>query len=245
MSRGFKAACGYRFRDSLRCTCVFGGVLLAVCLLSKVLEAFRFEVFVNGVSAGGLSFMFASWIFVFVVGICAVREDLRLFLQNGVGRRTLFAVEFLHTILTPIACAVLCVLCDLILSIPGLREPAVGADVFTEGYFAALAVGTAAMILAMALGMFISLSFYRMNKAWTIVCAVGVPVVGINAAVWLLSRLMERPWLLMERPWFETFVLTFIQSPMLMTVTFLVLAAVLLACVWLLLRRAPVKVMGK
>ena len=49
----------------------------------------------------------------------------------------------------------------------------------------------------------------------------------------------------MERPWFETFVLTFIQSPMLMTVTFLVLAAVLLACVWLLLRRAPVKVMGK
>ncbi|MDY3286409.1 MAG: hypothetical protein SOX31_07555, partial [Eubacteriales bacterium] len=118
-------------------------------------------------------------------------------------------------------------------------------DVFTEGYFAALAVGTAAMILAMALGMFISLSFYRMNKAWTIVCAVGVPVVGINAAVWLLSRLMERPWLLMERPWFETFVLTFIQSPMLMTVTFLVLAAVLLACVWLLLLRAPVKVMGK
>ena len=121
MSRGFKAACGYRFRDSLRGTCIFGGVLLAISLLSKVLEAFRFEVFVNGVSAGGLSFMFASRIFVFVVGICAVREDLRLFLQNGVGRRTLFAVEFLHTILLPIACAVLCVLCDLILSIPGLR----------------------------------------------------------------------------------------------------------------------------
>ena len=245
MSRGFKAACGYRFRDSLRGTCIFGGVLLAISLLSKVLEAFRFEVFVNGVSAGGLSFMFASRIFVFVVGICAVREDLRLFLQNGVGRRTLFAVEFLHTILLPIACAVLCVLCDLILSIPGLREPAVSADVFTGDYFAALGIGTAAMVLAMTLGMFISLSFYRMNRAWTIVCAVGVPVVGINAAAWLLSRLMARPWLLMARPWFETFVMNFIQSPMRMSGTFLGLAAVFLACVWLLLRRAPVKVTGK
>ncbi len=238
MSRGFKAACGYRFRDSLRGTCIFGGVLLAISLLSKVLEAFRFEVFVNGVSAGGLSFMFASWIFVFVVGICAVREDLRLFLQNGVGRRTLFSVELLHTLLAPIACAVLCVLCDLILSIPGLREPALSADVFTGDYFAALGIGTAAMVLAMTLGMFISLSFYRMNRAWTIVCAVGVPVVGVNAAVWLLSRLMARPW-------FETFVMNFIQSPMRMSGTFLGLAAVFLACVWLLLRRAPVKVTGK
>ncbi|NLM77065.1 MAG: hypothetical protein GX173_03150, partial [Ruminococcaceae bacterium] len=40
-------------------------------------------------------FGFAAAIFLFISGIVAIREDLRLFMQNGIGRKTTFVIQIL------------------------------------------------------------------------------------------------------------------------------------------------------
>jgi hypothetical protein len=120
-----------------------------------------------------------------------VREDLRLGIQNGVSRRTVFFSTLFSSILSAL---VLAVAGDLL---------TVGTQALTKGlgntevsslyqlFFAndvawlAAPLGmhlgsilfTFAMLTSANLfGSFISLVFFRLNKMWTIIVAVGVPI---------------------------------------------------------------------
>ncbi len=246
MNRGITAAVQYRFRDSLRAVYVFGAIVLGLALLVQLTTLFDFHIYVNGVHSNGAGgFQFGALIFVFVASICTVREDLRLFLQNGVGRKTLFYTELFNTALLAILGALISFVTDLIFFIPGWADPYdVGYAAFRENfasapYIQSYAVLLAGLMLAAALGMFISMAFYRMNKAWTIITAVGVPLVVMNGTA-ALGMLMVRRFsgvLNMLR--------TILAMPMLCAAALFGIAVILLIFDWLLMRRAPIKVAGR
>ncbi|MEA4823112.1 MAG: hypothetical protein VB111_03245 [Clostridiaceae bacterium] len=246
MSRGITAAIKYRFRDSLRAVRVYGAIVLGLAILTWLITLFDFHIYINGVHSNGAGgFQFGALIFVFVAGICTVREDLRLFLQNGMGRKTLFYTELFNAALLAVSGALISFVTDLIFFIPGWADPYdTGYSAFRENfasasYFQSYAILLAGLMLAVALGMFISMSFYRMNKAWTIITAVGVPLVVMNG-IGSLGVLVVRKYSGIMK-----ILKTILEMPMLCAAALLVIAVILLIFDWLLMRRAPVKVAGK
>jgi hypothetical protein len=98
-----KPAFAFRFQTNLRSAAIFCLIMAAICVLFFTV----FTVSYNGrSSASFISFGFASAIALFVIGVTSVREDLRLGLQNGVGRRTVFFAQLLATISLSFALAV-------------------------------------------------------------------------------------------------------------------------------------------
>jgi uncharacterized membrane protein (DUF485 family) len=82
----------YRFGNAVRGAGIFTGIMVAIVIL--VIGGICYASW-NGARVSGnfSAFGLSAAIAVFVTGICTIREDLRLMLQNGVGRRTVFAAE--------------------------------------------------------------------------------------------------------------------------------------------------------
>jgi len=253
----------YQAMGSLRATGLFIGIML---LLMALTTGLSYWFLTHGVNSSGSnsSFTFATMIFSFVMGICLVREALRLFIQNGVGRTTTFVTQLLFVAVFSIVLAVAAELYLLLgrLITMGLPNMIV-TDLFQMGYFGGM---TPAALEAMTLldhltciacafslfaaaylgGMFLSLLFFRLNKMWTIIVAVGVPVLFFIGLPVLLSVDPVRTALVgpVGKAMAETVIrlITYIVSgPWAFVSVFLILAAVLGAIDWLLIRRAPIK----
>lgn len=191
-----KPAFRYQLIDYLKSSGVFFLVMVAVTTATLILAAR-----VSGTMSFS-AFGFASVIFMFVMGIVAIRSNLRLCLQFGVSRRTGFAAALLATV---------CI--ALILSVAGellmIAAQAVGhglSNLTLWDTYQALFLGspeipmsfgqhlgsalfnTALSVAACLFGMFFSLMFWRLNKFWTIAVAIAIPVF-LNVVPWLLYRL--------------------------------------------------------
>jgi len=182
-----KTAFQYCLRDGLKTIGIFFGIMLAVhaALAAAIL------IFSNpGSSAGSISlYESAAMVTLFVTGIVSVRENLRLLIQHGIGRRTAFISE----IGVAAALALIAALAGELLISASQALLSGSAQIqylsfyqmaFNDGQIAAglgarlmaAALGFAVYFTGYLLGMLISLIFYRLPKAWKIVVAVGVPV---------------------------------------------------------------------
>ncbi|HRW56222.1 MAG TPA: hypothetical protein P5185_00430 [Oscillospiraceae bacterium] len=184
-------------------------------------------------------------IFLFIMGIVNIRSDLRLCLQYGVSRRTSFVSEILAVLSVS---AILAAAGELLTGIAQAFSAGnsqfliadlyqliyVGPDAVSLSFgqhILSMLLNTSLTFCACLFGMFFSLMFWRLNKVWTVVAAISIPVL-INVVPILLSRLGINLILLIN--WIGA-------SPFNFVLFFLLLAALFGAVNWLLLRRANIK----
>lgn len=241
----------YRFCDMVKGIGFFYAIMVVV--MTSVICLVSFEVS-NGSNVSGsfAAFVFAATIALFVMGITTIREDMRLMLQNGIGRRTIFVTELLVVLSVSL---LLAVAGELLIAI-GQAVTASRSDFFitdlyqilyTDGinfnlalgeHFESIALAFGIYMCANLAGMFISLLFYRLNKMWTLIVAIGVPLLLIIGLPMLLTRGSAGRFLESVFGMMLEFALS---SPWALLLCFL-LAAVLIGIVnWLMMRRAPVK----
>ncbi len=184
-------------------------------------------------------------IFLFVMGIVNIRSDLRLCLQYGVSRRTSFISELLAVLS---ASAILAIAGELLtgtaqtlwadnsnLFVADIYQLIyVGAEAatltFGQHVLSAL-VNTSLLFCACLFGMFFSLMFWRLNKVWTIIVAVSIPLL-INIVPIILHRMGVNLNPLIN--WIDSAPFNFIMF-------FLLTAALFGIIDWLLLRKANIR----
>lgn len=191
----FLPAFKYRFRD---CMFSMGVVILVMIVLTALcyLGIVTFGSITRTDNSGEvimesttMNFSMPVAIFMFVLSIVSIREDMRLGIQNGAGRRTVF-----------LANAVCMFVTSLILNIAFFAMTAVwnqfDTGVYIVDFFGALSnnkpffesIGdlaiSSAVLLALsvflsALGTFTSLMYWRLNKLgkWIVSIGMGAAVI--------------------------------------------------------------------
>ncbi|NLF79691.1 MAG: hypothetical protein GX572_00700 [Clostridia bacterium] len=182
-----KTAFQYCLRDGLTTIAIFFGIMVAV----HAALAIAILIFARpGSTMGNISlYESAAMITLFVTGIVAVRENLRLLIQHGIGRRTAFisqiGVAATLSLIAALAGGVLIGVSQTLLSGSlQIQYLSFYQMTFNSGQIAAgwgahliaAALGFAVYFTGYLLGMLVSLIFYRLPKPWKVVVAAGVPV---------------------------------------------------------------------
>ena len=174
-----KAAVRYYLNDFKKSVIIFYGVLMVIFLLQLLIAALVHE---NPGSSSGMEF--ATTIFLFVAGLNAFKAQFRLFLQNGMSRKTLFTGFVAGLLVLAVAMTVI----DLAFGwFRGLFAPysTMYMDRFGSLYadknsLIALADGLLwsflAYVTAGMTGFLITSLYYRMNKAFKLAVSIGVPM---------------------------------------------------------------------
>ncbi|HWQ51855.1 MAG TPA: hypothetical protein VN369_08660, partial [Terriglobales bacterium] len=178
------------------------GAIVMFLIMTAIITAFMTIAFVADERTSIMSFSgygLSTTIFMFVMGIVNVRSDLRLSLQFGVSRRTSFICEVLAALsVSALLAAGGEVINGVARAVSDGRTNIIIADLYQFLYVGEkvnrLTVSQHAMSILFntgfalsicMLGMFFSLMFWRLNKFWTVVAALAIPVV-INGGPLLL-----------------------------------------------------------
>lgn len=232
----------YRFADFLRGSAVF----LSIYILITAGIAVSCLTVVNG-TVGFSGYEISTCITVFVFGIVNAREDLRLGIQNGISRRSVFyGTLFAAVLVTLLLAAVGEVLTTAMqaltagtacMEVSGLYQMLFAAD--TDWISAPFGLHFASAVFIFSLliganlaGRFISLMFFRLNKLWTVIVAVGAPIF----LFWILPLMLARSGID-----FGAFFKALLFTPTRVSAFFLILAAVAAAADRLLMLRAPIR----
>jgi len=120
-----------------------------------------------------------AFVSLFIVGIAGIREDLRLFLQHGMGRYT----TFFSTLWCSLICAtVIGAFCELLNIITRHWElfPMQGLNLNTDyGFIAGWLFHTALFFSVWQLGTLISLIYYRLNRIGQVLFSVSLGAIVI------------------------------------------------------------------
>lgn len=242
-----KGALRYDIKASLRSLSIFLIVMILVWLLNFVLAAV-----VSGNGSYSSGFDMAVTIYMFVAGIISVREDLRLFLQNGRGRPTVFLAQIIVALFASAALAVVCgLLTDLFRLITIWVAPQLE---FTSLYGLFVAGNGAHGLAALAetiaftffqclpaflFGMVVSLIYYRLSKLGKVAFSIAVPAVLFVGLPILIGT---NPEIAKAFVAFITFFAEFLKTPLALLAAFTLVSSPILALgSWLLLRKAPIK----
>lgn len=171
-----KSAVRFYIKDFMKPVIIFYGILLAVFALQVTLVSLLH----GSDSTGGMGP--AVNIFMLVMGMNAFKSQFKLFLQNGLSRKTLFTGFLFGVLILAAAMAVL----DLAFGcLQGLfftyqspymerfgilyaSDAASLGDGLLWSFFSYLALGM--------IGFFITSLYYRLNKALKLTVSIGVPV---------------------------------------------------------------------
>ncbi len=175
----------YSIKGYLKSSVVFVGIIILVFLFLAVLMGILSSQTTAGSISGG-SFEFSSFIFLLVIGIVAIREDLRMLIQHGLGRRTCFISSLLCAAVIAMALAIFAELLSTLLIAISANYQNIAVSSFTQMLFQTESLSFAQHLLAVIInfsimlcsyfvGMFCSLVFYRLPKYWKLVVAIGVP----------------------------------------------------------------------
>jgi len=255
-----KSTVKYQIIDMEKPVCIFYFVLLCILVFGFTVSGARFVISGNIVSStpgSGFSGMeLASIIFLFVCGLNSFKEFFRMFMQNGISRRTIF-ISRLITILA--VCTGMAVIDKGILLL-GKLIASNSTRIFYTGLFEMIYGGRAGRIsslhmhidgfffnlclylAAMTIGYFITIAFYRMNKIAKIIVAVGVPMVLLNGLPILDTALLHG---VVVKALINAAAFAFgFQNggnPYFGMVSLLLIAAAFCCLSWLMVRRAVVK----
>jgi hypothetical protein len=133
---------------------------------------------------------FATFIFIFVVGLNCFKESFLMLLQNGISRKTMFVARIITSL---VLCAGMALIDRILNALDSLINRAGGRVVLNgiyeiafmkraegegwliknvEGFFVAFGF----YLAAFAVGYLITIAYYRMNKALKVTISVSVPV---------------------------------------------------------------------
>ena len=184
-----RASLKYQLYDCKKPVLIFYLVISALLVLIFTAHRLFIDYYSGTTSMNGLEF--GTAIFIFIVGLNSFKETFRMFLQNGVSRRTLFISQILAGLTVS---AVITVISTLFVVIGKLL--ASGSDrfffysliemIYTDRYAAeiinmqmlleSLPFFTIMLATALMAGYFITVLYYRLNKGGKIAVSVGVPV---------------------------------------------------------------------
>jgi len=255
-----KSTVKYQIIDIGKPVSIFYFVLFCILVFGFTVSGARFVISGNVVSTttgpeiSGMEL--ATVVFLFVCGLNSFKEFFRMFMQNGISRKTIFISRLITILDVCTGMAVIdkgiLLLGKLIASISnrilykGLFEMiySVRADrisalhMHIDGFFFNLCL----YLAAMTIGYFITIAFYRMNRIAKITVAVGVPMVLLNGLPTLDAVLLHGA---VMRALVNAFTFAFgFQNggnPYFGMVTLLLIAAVFSCLSWLMARRAVVK----
>lgn len=179
----------YQLADHKKSILIFYLVIIIITCIAGVSAAIAFH---SAETTGDLSISggeLATLVFLFVVGLCTFKETFFFSTQNGSSRKTIFAAK----LLTMGSVAVIMSFADTLLYLAeGALRSITHVSVHTYRAYILLfgANGESPALLqaksfflevmmalaAMAAGYFITVLFYRLNKAGKIAVSVGVPM---------------------------------------------------------------------
>lgn len=243
MKMNIKPAFRYQFGSYMRSSGVFFIIMAAVLLVFLVSATYSGD----GSSYFGFTgYVFSTSIFMFVIGIVNIRSDVRLCLQYGVSRRSSFVSNLLVLLLVS---AILAVAGEVMTSIAKYstagNERLIVGDLYQLIYmqenlkgglslgqhFQSTLVNISLLICACIGGMFFSLMFWRLNKFWTVIVAVSIPVLMNIIPVGLFRLGVD----------LEPLLNWIISSPYNFVLFFMLTTIAFVGINWLLLRRADIK----
>ncbi|MEA5038868.1 MAG: hypothetical protein VB086_03425 [Clostridiaceae bacterium] len=246
MHMNLKPAFRYQFRDYLKGTGVFFLVMVVIFAASVIGARYSH----GNVSFFGISM--ATAICLFILGIATPRSNLRLCVQFGVSRRTAF-ISLLLAVLADIV--ILSLAGELLLYVGQSVGASIGNLSFRDLY-QMLYLGTHPMFLSISqhimsvllnssltlllfvFGMFFTFLFWRLNKIWTIIVAVAIPLL-INVIPAILYKLGSSFPAIGQ--FFRALQSVFTSSVWNLMALFLLLSVILAGIDWLLIRLANIK----
>lgn len=241
-----------RLSDLLKSAGLFYGVMILVLIFSFVV--LQIAITRGSDTRGNFSaYGMAATICTFVLGITVIRADLRLFLQNGVGRRTTFVAEFCSMVVIALGLAVagelLVTAAQAVFA--GSTSNFIVVDLyqlmFANGNYAVLSLTQhiesiacffTLFFSAFLCGSFISMVYYRLNTLWTVLISIAVPVLIFAVGPYIFI------WLAQFQVFMDLIALIgrmIAGSPWTFSLLFLIIGLVFALLTWLLMRRAPVK----
>ncbi|MEA4889968.1 MAG: hypothetical protein VB070_10950 [Clostridiaceae bacterium] len=238
-----KPAFRYQMKSYLK-----GGITIYLILMAIIAALLIGLINVRSSTATTVSFSgisITTAIFLFVTGIVNIRSDLRLCLQYGVSRRTSYISELLVIgSISAVLAAAGELLSGVIQLITAHDQQFLMSDLyqliflgsekttlnFSQHILSAL-INVGLMSAACLFGMFFSLMFWRLNKFWTVVAALSIPVL-LNVVPILISvsGLDLKPFL----KWV-------VSSPFCLILSFILMAAFFGIINWLMLRKANIR----
>ena len=252
MNTRFGRAFRYEVKNYFRAVAVLWLVLALIPVAILVITYFlagetAFEIGFNGYSV-------AVGTFGLVLGMVSLRENQRVLNQNGVSRRSAFLADVaalaVAAVLVAVGTTVILGIYRAILGSDSLllitdlyqllyEEPSAGADVGTlvRGAVFSAVVG---WMLA-ALGQFCSALYWRLNKFWTILISVAVPLVLIFGSMPLISWLDTTSAGRAAVEALAAFGRFLAASPWNAATVFLVMGAAFFALSWMLVRRTMIR----
>lgn len=176
-----KTAIRYQIWEAKKSLLIYYGVIYAIFVVSII------AITSLGPEMGGTigGFETASMIFLFIAGLNSFKETFRLFLQNGLSRKTLF-ISFIFSII-PIAVfmsaidSINAVLAKLFYSYESAyiqfyaQRYGDWANGFVK-FFEGLLWNFFAYAMFGMIGFFITTLYYRMNKGLKLLVSIGTPV---------------------------------------------------------------------
>ena len=251
MNTRFGRAFLYEMRNYVRAVAV---LWLAMALIPAAMMAIAYFLAGDlGASTSFNGYSMAVGMFGLVLGMVGLRENQRVLNQNGVSRRSAFLADMAALAVAALLVAVgVSVIMGIYRAALGgsqvlitdlyqvIYEPSsTGVDLGTLARSAVLSTVMGWMLAA--LGQFCSALYWRLNKFWTILISVTVPLMLIFGSVpltrWLDTTSAGRA-AVEALAAFGRFVAA---SPWNMAAVLLALGAVFFALSWLLLRRAMIR----
>lgn len=249
MHMNLKPAFRYQFRDYFKGTGVFFLAMAVIVAVSLILATYSQH---GNISFSG--FGVAAAICLFILGIVTPRSNLRLCAQFGVSRRTAFISLLLAALVDTV---ILSLAGELLLYIGQSVGTGIG-NLFFADLYQLIYLGTHPMFLSISqhvmsvllnsslilllfvFGMFFTFLFWRLNKVWTIIVAVAIPIL-INVIPALLYKLNFS----LLSPAIDRFIHglrhIFASSVWNLMALFLLLSVILAGIDWLLIRRANIR----
>jgi len=241
-----RAAVKYRLYDNKKAILIFYIVIVCVLAFMFIFSATkRNNPEIQG-SIRGLEL--ASAIFLFVLGLNSFKETFRMFMQNGISRKTMLVSHIACTL----AICILMAFIDSILSLlsrsitvinsgiysAGIMEMAYGRHINSIGTFiVSVLLCFFIYIACTAMGFFITTLYYRMNRTQKTAVSIGVP-----ALLFVILPLLDA--FLLGGRFFASlgrFIQSAFGSPFMCMLSCMILFGIFTALSWLLVRKAVIK----
>lgn len=241
-----KVAVKYRLYDNKKGMLIFYTVILTI-----IASMFLFSSLMKGnaqIQGSIQGLEFASAIFLFVLGLNSFTEDFKMFMHNGISRKTMFISQVASTLVT---CSIMALI-DTVLSLISKSISVVTDGIYTAGMLEMMygirinIIGSFIISFLLCFFMYISLIaagylittlYYRMNKTQKIIVSIGVP-----ALLFVILPVVDT--LLLKGVLFSGFAkitaASFINPFMCMLSCFIIFG-IFTALSWLLVRKAVVK----
>ena len=164
----------YMWRAGLWVAAILIGIILLINVIAAVIYISYANIPVTGDIGYALNEAFGSMrisiidiggiftLMLFIVGIFTIREDLRFFIQHGMGRKTTYVANILISLITAAAAGLFSELLALLVNNVEFLHGSISGFP-TDNFFASWLLHTLSLFFAWHLGTMISLIYYRLN----------------------------------------------------------------------------------